>query len=64
MIRALGDGNNSIDALTDGLLILRAMFGLTGTSVTGGAVGGGATRATWAQIRPYLNGNCGTSFAP
>ncbi|MEO7762548.1 MAG: hypothetical protein ABIS68_11640 [Casimicrobiaceae bacterium] len=59
------DGNNAIDALTDGLILIRAMFGLTGTSVTNGAIGGGTpTRATWAQIQPYLNGNCGTSFAP
>ena len=58
------DGNGSIDALTDGLLMLRAMFGLTGTAVTNGAVGGGAQRTTWAQLRPYLNGNCGAAFAP
>jgi hypothetical protein len=58
------DGNSSIDALTDGLMLLRAMFGLTGTPVTNGAIGSGATRTTWAQIRPYLNGNCGTSFGP
>jgi hypothetical protein len=24
----------------------------------------GSTRTTWAQIRTYLNGNCGTNFAP
>ena len=58
------DGNNNIDALTDGLVMLRAMFGLTGTTVTTGAVGANATRSTWAQIRTYLNGNCGTNFAP
>ncbi|MEO7762432.1 MAG: hypothetical protein ABIS68_11050 [Casimicrobiaceae bacterium] len=58
------DGNGSIDALTDGLLILRAMFGLTGTSVTNNAVGSGAARASWAQIHQFLNGNCGTNFAP
>ena len=31
------DGNNSFDALTDGLLILRSMFGLTGAALTSGA---------------------------
>jgi hypothetical protein len=40
------------------------MFGLTGSSVTNAAIGVGATRTTWAQIRGYLNGNCGTNFAP
>lgn len=58
------DGNNTIDALTDGLLILRAMSGLTGTAVTNNAVGSGATRTDWASIRAYLNGTCGGSFAP
>lgn len=59
------DGNGTIDALTDGLMLLRAMFGLTGTAVTQGAVGSGSpSRSTWAQIQPYLNANCGTNFAP
>lgn len=56
------DGNISIDALTDGLMILRAMFGLTGTAVTNNAVGANARRATWSVIRAYLNTNYGTSF--
>ena len=59
------DGNGSIDALTDGLMLLRAMLGLTGTGVTNGAIGGGApARTTWGLIQPYLNVNCGTNFAP
>ncbi|MEO8136872.1 MAG: hypothetical protein ABI831_23210, partial [Betaproteobacteria bacterium] len=58
------DGNGTPDALTDGLVILRAMFGLTGTPVTNGAIGAGATRATWAALRAFTNGNCGTNFAP
>jgi hypothetical protein len=57
------DGNNAVDALSDGVLLLRAMFGLTGTAVTNGAVGGTAARSDWTSIRAYLNGNCGTSFA-
>ena len=57
------DGNNTIDALTDGLMILRAMFGLTGVSVTTGAVGLNPTRADWTAIRSFLNGSCGTHFA-
>ena len=57
------DGNKSIDPLTDGLLMLRAMFGLTGDAVTTGALGPGASRSTWSAIRSYLNTNCGNSFA-
>jgi hypothetical protein len=58
------DGNGATDALTDGLIILRAMFGLTGTAVTNGTIGAGATRPTWALIQPYMNTRCGTNFAP
>ena len=58
------DGNNNIDALSDGLMMIRAMFGLTGNAVTGGAMGGGATRTDWTVIRSFVNGNCGTSFGP
>lgn len=57
------DGNGTIDALTDGLMMLRAMLGMTGTAVTTGALGANPTRNAWASIRLYLNGNCGTSFA-
>ena len=55
------DGNHSINALTDGLMLLRAMFGLTGTAVTNGAVLGSRS---WAEIRTYLHSNCGGSLAP
>jgi hypothetical protein len=56
------DGNGSNDALTDGLVLIRALFGLTGTAATNGAIGGGATRGTWSAIQAYLSANCGTSF--
>ncbi|MEP7316586.1 MAG: choice-of-anchor Q domain-containing protein, partial [Sphingomicrobium sp.] len=46
------------DALTDGLLLMRAMFGLTGVAVTNGATTAGAPRADWTSIRNYLNGSC------
>jgi uncharacterized repeat protein (TIGR02543 family) len=59
------DGNNQVDALTDGLMLLRAMFGLTGTAVTNGAVGSGTpSRPTWDKIQPFLNGSCGAGFSP
>ena len=58
------DGNGATDGLTDGLLIMRAMFGLTGTAVTDGAVGGPTpSRGDWNAIRSHLNSNCGTSYA-
>ena len=64
------DGNNSITALTDGLMLLRAMLGLTDSAVTNGATDPAAPRTTWAQIQPFvhlaaldLDGNGSTSPA-
>lgn len=58
------DGNGAIDAVTDGILILRAMFGLTGTAVTNSAIGSGTpSRTTWALLRGFFNGSCGANFA-
>ena len=50
------DGNTMPDALTDGLLIIRSLFGFTGDSLIGGAVGDGATRTTGTDIEAYLAG--------
>ena len=48
------DGNGRADALTDGLMILRYLFGVRGPSLIGGAIGPGATRTTAAQIEQYI----------
>jgi hypothetical protein len=48
------DGNTMSDALTDGLLAVRYLFGFGGAILTTGAVGGGCTRCDAAAIEPYL----------
>jgi hypothetical protein len=48
------DGNGQADALTDGLLIIRYLFGLRGASLIAGAVGPDATRTTAPQIEAYI----------
>ena len=51
------DGSNAVskyDALTDGLLILRDLFGVTGPALTDGALGGTATRTGPAAVRNHL----------
>lgn len=58
------DGNGAQDALTDGLLVLRALFGLTGNAVTANAIGDNAKRGDWPALRAHLNGNCGAAFMP
>lgn len=49
------DGNGHYDALTDRLLMIRYLFGLTGTSLTSGAIGTGPTRTTPADIAQYMD---------
>lgn len=44
------DNNGTVDALTDGMLILRYMLGLRGPALIGGAIGAGASPATAAAI--------------
>ena len=53
------DGNGDLDALTDGLLILRGMFGLTGEALTSGAIGSNAIITDQADIESRIN-NLGT----
>jgi hypothetical protein len=48
------DGNGQIDALTDGLLTLRYLFGLEGESLINGVLGQDATRVTPAEIEAHL----------
>jgi hypothetical protein len=48
------DGNNISDALTDGLMLVRYMFGLRGPALTAGAIGTGATRNTAMDIENYI----------
>jgi len=48
------DGNGEVDALTDGLLLLRYLFNLTGDSLVAGAIGGGAERSSAADVEAYI----------
>ena len=48
------DGNGEIDALTDGLLTLRYLFGLEGDTLIAGVVASDATRTTAVEIEAHL----------
>jgi hypothetical protein len=48
------DDDGKTDALTDGLLVLRYMFGLSGETLTVGVVGNDAERPDSNQIVTYL----------
>lgn len=52
------DGDGVINATTDGLILLRAMLGFSGTTALANAVGSGASRSTWPQVREYLFDQC------
>jgi len=50
------DGNHSLGALTDALLIVRLLFGFSPPALTFGVVGGGCTRCDDTSITTYLHG--------
>ena len=47
------DANTRVEVLTDGLMILRSLLGLTGTAITQNAMGNGATRLA-ADVPTYI----------
>ena len=56
-------GGATTRAPTDGLVILRAMNGKTGTDVTNGlTTEPGAARTSWSDVQSWLNTTCGSSF--
>ena len=50
------DDDGELTALTDGLLVLRFLFGFTGATLTTGAVDVDCMRCDAATIEPYLQG--------
>jgi hypothetical protein len=48
------DGDGEQQPLTDGVLILRYLFGFRGDSLIMGAVSGTCTRCTAPQIEAYI----------
>jgi hypothetical protein len=50
------DGNGQADPLTDGLLLLRFLFGFRGSALTIGTVAADCVRCEAAAIEEYLEG--------
>jgi hypothetical protein len=48
------DGDGNVDALTDGLIVLRYMFGLTGETLMDGVVSANATRASAESVQQHI----------
>ena len=48
------DGDGESKALTDGLLLIRYLFGFTGDSLISGAIGDGAERDTAEEVEAYI----------
>jgi subtilisin family serine protease len=55
------DGDGQILTTTDGMILMRAMMGMTGTAVSSAAAVG-APRSDWTSIRAYLVGVCGMTL--
>ena len=51
------DADGQAQPLTDGLLMIRHLFGFSGTALTNGAVAAGAERREAAEIESYLTEN-------
>ncbi len=49
------DGDGETKALTDGLMIIRRLFGFSGSSLTAGALSATATRTQSAEIAEYID---------
>jgi len=48
------DGDGESKPLTDGLLLIRYLFGFSGDSLISGAIGTGATRDTAETVEAYI----------
>jgi beta-glucanase (GH16 family) len=48
------DGDNKVDALTDGLLLLRYLFNVSGDDLINGAISDNAQRTTHSDISGYI----------
>ena len=55
------DGDGVVHPTTDGLMLMRAMMGMTGTAVSSAAAPG-SPRNDWAIIRPFLVDVCGMTL--
>mgnify|MGYP005644142867 FL=1 len=53
--RADIDSDGDVDALTDGLIILRYLFGIRGDAMTNGVIADGGQRKTPDEIENYMN---------
>jgi hypothetical protein len=58
------DGDGTVLATTDGLILLRASLGLRGNAMVAGATATGSLRNTWPLVRTYLNTSCGMNLTP
>lgn len=53
------DGDGIVSAASDGLMLVRALLGFSGSAVTTNAVAAAGTRRTWGEIRAHLRTSCG-----
>ena len=57
------DGDTLANGLTDGLMLMRMMFGYKGDQVTGGAINPVGSRNTWPAVQNHVRRVCGAAFS-
>lgn len=58
------DGSNTVNATSDGVLLMRMLFGLSGNPAFIGALSSSASRLTWPALRDYAGLHCKVPVAP
>jgi alpha-tubulin suppressor-like RCC1 family protein len=53
------DGDGVVTATGDGLMLVRALLGFSGSAVTTNAAAASGTRRSWGEIRAHLKTSCG-----
>jgi hypothetical protein len=53
------DGDGVVSATGDGLMLVRALLGFSGSAVTTNAAAASGTRRSWGEIRAHLKTSCG-----
>ena len=53
-----------MNALSDGILLMRMLFGLSGTPAFIGALSSNANRLSWPALRDYAALHCKVPVAP
>jgi hypothetical protein len=58
------DGSNTVNATSDGVMLMRMLLGLSGNPAIFGALSANASRLSWPAVRDYAGLHCRVPVAP